>query len=577
MTRNKVWIGIGVVASLVAIGAIVATTVRARFGGEINALGVDLGRPDAYVSTPALSKLPRDMVKAPVLREVLDEDFAFYYEEHEDRLGLRGAVKRIAFEHDKTLTDQLLEAALDEPAEMAFWADAKGAPRYWLMALTRNTLARTVQELGSVALKDNQLSVIESVRIGSSQVSAYALKLSPRRTLALLSLGNRVVVLSDPGLLFDAERHVDGASLALIAELLSGDTSSQSVYRRSLGLGVAGSGHTLVADARLLSFGYGHFFPGVQALRIDIDAGGAALRTHLRVADSGALPTEPAGRALWSALPAAAASCAVLPVDWAQLKLVLAGAKGAPAAEADKKKWDAIADRLDGPAAVCWYAKSQLHTPIVVARVKTAGDADMAFALDALSRWLAPANAVDASVPTRQGVGRWAREVKAPWGSRGEGEETIYRPTLALQDRWLTFSPDDALVELALDAQARRYPSMADALPVTSPTLAVLAPKQIAAMVRRESFEVIGPDQELFRQAAERRLVPRLDALGRLPAVRATTTGSPDAQRWVALDWQPLAPVPAAAAVAAPVAAGSSAAAAAAASAAASAAKRGRS
>ena len=130
MTRNKVWIGIGVVASLVAIGAIVATTVRARFGGEINALGVDLGRPDAYVSTPALSKLPRDMVKAPVLREVLDEDFAFYYEEHEDRLGLRGAVKRIAFEHDKTLTDQLLEAALDEPAEMAFWADAKGAPRY---------------------------------------------------------------------------------------------------------------------------------------------------------------------------------------------------------------------------------------------------------------------------------------------------------------------------------------------------------------------------------------------------------------------------------------------------------------
>jgi len=80
---------------------------------------------------------------------------------------LRGAVKRIAFEHDKTLTDQLLEAALDEPAEMAFWADAKGAPRYWLMALTRNALARTVQELGSVALKDNQLSVIESVRIAT--------------------------------------------------------------------------------------------------------------------------------------------------------------------------------------------------------------------------------------------------------------------------------------------------------------------------------------------------------------------------------------------------------------------------
>jgi len=570
VTHNKVWIGIGAVASLVVIGVIVASTARARFGGEINALGVDLARPDAYVSTPALSKLPRDMVKAPVLREVLDEDFAFYYEEHEDRLGLRGAVKRIAFEHDKTLTDQLLEAALDEPAEMAFWADAKGAPRYWLMALTRNALARTVQELGSVALKDSQLSVIESVRIGSSQVSAYALKLSPRRTLALLSLGNRVVVLSDPGLLFDGERHVDSKSLSVIADLLSGDSASQSVYRRNLGLGAAGSGHTLVADSRLLSFGYGHFFPGVQALRVDIDAGGAALRTHLRVSGSGALPAEPSGRALWSALPANAASCAVLPVDWAQLKQVLTTAKGAPAAEADKKKWDAFADRLEGPAAVCWYAKSQLHTPIVVARVKTAGDADMAFVLDALSKWLAPASAVDASLPVRQGANRWAREVKAPWGPRGEGEQTLYRPTLALQDRWLTFSPDDALVELALDAQARRYPSMAEGLPATSATLVVLAPKQIATMARRESFEVIGPDQELFRQAAEKRLVPRLEALGRLPAVRATTTGVPDAERWVALDWQPLAAVSAAA----PAAAASVAAPA---SASASAAKRGRS
>ena len=89
-----------------------------------------------------------------MLRDLLDEDFAFWYEEHEDRLGLRGAIKRIAFEHDKTLSDQLLEAALDEPAEMAFWADAKGAPRFWLMALSRSTLARSLQELGSVALKE---------------------------------------------------------------------------------------------------------------------------------------------------------------------------------------------------------------------------------------------------------------------------------------------------------------------------------------------------------------------------------------------------------------------------------------
>ena len=551
MTRKQVWIGLGSLLALAAIGAAVffATTGWTRYGDEINALGVDLARPDAYISTPALSKLPRDLVKAPVLRELLDEDFAFYYEEHEDRLGLRGAIKRIAFEHEKTFTDQLLEVALDEPAEMAFWVDAKQAPRYWLMAMTRNVLARTLQELGSVAAKDKQLTVIGSVRFGSAEVTAYALKLSPRRTLGLLALGNRVVVLSDPGLLFDGERHVDKRSHDVVAALLSGDAGDQAVFRKSLGLGAAGAGSTLVADMHLLSLGYQHFFPGLRAMRIDVGAGGSALSTQLRVSSAGALPSPAAERALWSALPANAASCALLPADWSALKRVLVEAKGAPTVAADKQRWDAFADQLEGPAAICWYARSQLHTPIVVARLK-APTGDAAFVLDALSHWLAPASASDvpAAAATASGAAqRWAREVVAPWGPRGEGEAASYRPTLALQAGWLTFSPDDALVDLALDAQARRFPSMAEALPASGTTLAVLSPRQMAELTQREAFAVIGPGQELFRQSAEGRLMPRLEAVGRLQAVRASPVGAPDAQGWVALDWQAFAAQPGAA------------------------------
>lgn len=531
--NRKQWAGIGVAAVLVAGGIVAATIGWSRFGGSINALEVDLGHPQAYVSTPALSRLPRDLVKAPVLREVLTEDFAFYYEEHESRLGLQGALKRIAFEHDTTLADKLIELALDEPAEMAFWTDAKGAPRHWVMAMTRGVLARTLQGAATLATNDRQFSVIDQVRVNGDTLPVYALVLSPRRTLALVAQGNRVVVLSDPGLLFDGERQVDVHSRDVVAGLLSADPKAQALYRRNFGLGEAGNAHTLVADARLMSFGYQHFFPGLKALRFDLAPGGAVLATQLRVEGAAALPAAPADRALWSAVPANPAACTLLPAEWARAKAV-AGAAG----------WSALADQLDGPAAICWYPRSQFHTPLVVAQLKD-GAADPSASLDALTAWLLPAKAATLSPAARAGVNRWQREVSAPWGPHGDGDASTYRPTLARQGRWISFSPDDALVDLALDAQARRFPSVADSLPPGRATLAVIAPRQVAELARREAFAVLPPEQELFRQAAERQLVPRLDALGKLPLSRALADGKPDANGWVAVDWQSLAALPA--------------------------------
>jgi uncharacterized protein YfaA (DUF2138 family) len=526
--NRKQWAGIAVATVLVAGGIVAATIGWSRYGGSINALEVDLEHPQAYVSTPALSRLPRDLIKAPVLRDVLTEDFAFYYEEHESRLGLQGALKRIAFEHDTTLGDKLIELVLDEPAEMAFWTDAKGAPRHWVMAMTRGVLARTLQGAAALATNDRQFSVIAQVRVNGDTLPVYALTLSSRRTLALVAQGNRVVVLSDPGLLFDGERQADAHSRDIVAALLSADAKVQAVYRRGFGLGEPGNAHTIVADARLMSFGYQHFFPGLRALRFDVAPGGAVLATKLRVDGLAALPAAPADRALWSAVPANPAACTLLPADWARARAV-AGATG----------WPALADQLDGPAAICWYPRSQFHTPLVVAQLRE-GAADPSASLDALTGWLLPAKATPLSPAARTGAQRWQREVSAPWGPHGDAAATTYRPTLARQGRWITFSPDDALVDQALDAQARRFPSVADSLPVGPATLAVIAPRQVAELTRREAFEVLPPEQELFRRAAERQLVPRLDALGKLPTARAVATGTPDAEGWVAIDWQPL-------------------------------------
>jgi len=525
---QKKW-AIATGAIVVAALAIAAATLLgySRYGGHIGGLGVDLRQPAAYVATPSLTALTRDLVKAPVLRELLTEDFVFYYEGHEDRLGLAGAIKRVAYEHETTFTDDLMALTLDQPAEVALWADDRGAARHWALAMTRGPLAKAIQGLGAIAAKDKQLTLLAELPLatfGLQSVPVYALSLSPRRTLAIVSRGNRVVVLSDPGLLFDNERQPDPEAAKVVAGLLSGDEAEQGLWRRQFGLPTPGANHTLVAGGPLLALGYHRFMPALQALRIDVAPGGASLHSWVR--RGSAWPTSP-----WAVVPAQAAACSVLPVDWAVARTVLSGAKGgnAPGGDATAALAE-MAQSFDGPAAVCWYPKSQLHTPLLVAHAK--GPAPSAATQEAFMRWWLPKGA-------QWEGGTKAVDITAPYGSKKQDDASAYRAAFRRVGDWWLFSPDDALVARAEDAIARRYPSVADTL-AGQAAVAVAAPAQVAELLRREALAVLPQEQAAMRQAAETQLLPRLAAFGQLPAAQAVPQGSPDAQGWVALDWRPV-------------------------------------
>ncbi|MEK8030017.1 DUF2138 family protein [Ideonella sp. DXS29W] len=509
-------------SAVVAIGVGVATFGYARYGGQINAKGVDWRAPAAYLATPSLTGLSRDLIKAPVLRELLTEDFVFYYEAHEDRLGVAGAIKRVAFEHETTFTDDLLALVLDQPAEVALWADDRGAARDWALAMSRNALAKVIQGVGAIAANDKQLSLVAEVPLaafGLQKVPVYALTVSPRRTLAIASRGNRVVVLSDPGLLFDNERRADPEAAKVLAQLLSGDEGEQGVWHRHFGLGAPGAQHSLVASGPLLALGYHRFMPSLQALRVEVAPGGASLRSWIR--QGAGWPASP-----WAALPAQPAACSVLPVDWTVARTVL-GADAGDAASALKQ----MAESFDGPAAVCWYGQSQLHTPLMVAHAK--GPAPSAEVQEAFMRWWLPRG-------TAWQSGDKAADIAAPYGARKLDDASGYRAAFRRAGDWWLFSPDEALVSRAEDAIARRYPSVADTTAGASP-VAVAAPAQMAELFKRETLAVLPREQGGMRQAAETQLLPRLADFGKLPAAQAVPQGKPDAQGWVALDWRPLA------------------------------------
>ncbi len=531
--QRKWMVVAGLAAGAVVAAGAVMLGAHKRFSGHINALGVALDAPAAYVATPSLTALSRDLVKAPVLRNLLTEDFAFYYETHEDRLGLAGAVKRVAFEHETTWRDDLLALALDQPSEAALWTDARGAARHWALAMTRDALARVIQGLGQLAASDAQLTLIADVPLATfamETVPVYALQLSPRRTLAIASRGNRVVVLSDPGLLFDDERKPDRKAATVLGALLSGDAGDQALWRRHFGLAEpAGTAHTLVAGGDLLALGYQQFFPALQALRVDVTPGGAALNTWVRQGSD--WPASP-----WAALPAQAAACAALPVNWVQARQVLTGAEGKRGAGDAGPALAEMARSFDGPAAICWYGASQLHTPLLVAHAS--GPAPSAATLQAFMQWWLPNQAA-------WSPGDKAAIVDAPYGAKRQGEEVGYEMAFRRAGDWWLFSPDAALVSRAEDAIARRYPSVADTLGAGAKTaIAVAAPSQVAELLRREALAVLPVEQADFRQAAETLLFPRLASFGKLAAAQAQPAGARDANGWTPLRWQPVGSAP---------------------------------
>lgn len=541
MTRNRMVVAAFGSLLVVLAGLLLYRSVgRAAYEGPVRSVSLDLTRPDALVRTRSLSSLPRGLLQVPLFRDLLTEDFVFYYEEHPDRLGLKGSLRRIAYEHRLEWNDELIAWVLDRPAEVALWRGGDGTLRYWLVSVTRGELAKVLQEAATVTLKDRYLTLAGPVTVEGKPVDFFAFEYSPRRTLLLGAYGDRVVILSEPGMLLGEDRMPRPEAEKAIAGLLSPDPQRQALFRDAFRLEAEAPEHSVVVRTHYLSFGYQRFFPGVEALRFDFGGGGWATRVlwggeHLEA-------TALRDQALWGALPARAAACALLPVDWrtgqALLDRALEGAGRKPVA---------LAEELEGPAAVCWYPGSRLQAPLFAATLKAPRE-DLAPLFEAVFDWsVGPAPAKSGKGTPGAGGGRWQRTLQVPFvgvDSEGRPVPGPLTVTLACRGRHLYFSPDAARVEQALATLEKRYPSLADTLPGPVVTLGILSPKGLAEMGREEALVMLPRGAEPgFRSAAERLLLPRLDAMGKYPSYRlALAQGSVPGQGWQAVEWQELRP-----------------------------------
>lgn len=568
LTRKQ--IAVGAVALVVAGAAVVQMVWRPlHLFGRTRALDarqvqLDLTYPDALIDSQSLSQLPRDVLRVPLLRDVLTEDFVAYYEGNEDRLSVAGALRRLAYEQKLDLAETVLKHVFDEPARVMLWRGPDDKLRYWVLSMQRNGLAKALEAIATVATSDTQLSKVADA-LGDSGAPVYALRLSAARSILIAGKGDRLIALSEPGILLDKDGKPIAKQVSALAALLSDDTAKRNVQGTAYALPAQEpTGHHIVVSANYLSFGYQQYFPGIEALRFDFGSGDGNGWQSAALIDPGHLTSKWDNAGLWRALPSDPAACATLPVDWKAagtlLRSVTGDAKEISEAAAH------VGDAFAGPAAACWYGKSSLVAPLFVAKLSSAAQAEAVKpALGALfgqivGSYEAKAQADDKSGPykrlpvtTRPGPANatlWQRPVSARYGTAQSAgapfaaqlsSDRYFPVTLAIAGDVVVFSPDARLVDDALAVLAKRFPAVADSLPKdkTERIVLTMTPASLAPLVRREAGAALPADQEaVFLNAAQTHLFPKLKALSRYaPVSLALDGGVPSSRGWVPVTW----------------------------------------
>ncbi|PNG28268.1 DUF2138 domain-containing protein [Pseudomonas protegens] len=537
-----------VAAAVAGVGCKPKTPVVELAGDKLG-----LSRPDGLLETHSLTQLPKDLLAVPFLKDTLTEDFVFYYQAHADRLGLIGSLRRIIYEHDLKLQDNLIEQLFDQPADVALWRGVDGRLKDFLLVMDRGGLAKLLEPLAKVALDDTQLSKLAELKVGGDAVTLYQLNYNAGKSLAFASHGDKLVVLSNPAKLYDLSSGADdehgAVSTAALEALLNGD----KLFPEAFGLEARKPEvqQRLAVNSSVLAMGYQRFIPNFAGLRFDMDAKGWHSYLAMQEQDN-----QPAFdfKPIWQAMPMGASACVALPLAAEQQKplLVKLGAEEAVA--------NSLTEHMAGTAGLCWYADSRLYTPLLVASLKDKDNTQLDGELGKLFGSMVGAR--ESKVPERifpvveqqnGEVHQWQRQVSSNFGQYPAKEakdpqaitgRAFMQVSLARHGSTLVFSLDDKLVSKALDTLDKRFPPLADVVPKDALMPVYLGPQSLAQLIQQETFDSLPQDMEpVFNNAAQTYLVPKLRTLGGYGKYALTLPEGSEPNghwQWLPLQWRAL-------------------------------------
>lgn len=524
-------------------------------------------KPDALVVTKSLSSLPSDIIKQTALGHILTKDFVFYYLDSEGFLGLKGAIKRIAFEHEETIVDQVLAAALNTPSELAFWKSYDGRLSDFMMSVERNTLTDIMAGLARIAADDKQLSKVGERKINGESVGVYRLWYGMNKNLFIAATENKLFFFSHRDMQLPTAEKVRSWT----TKPNDKDPSLANIWDHP----VPDAKHLIYLSASYLSFGYQKFFPSLEAIRFQYAEGPGW--SSQAMSDGAKIKYSPDGvMTLWGAVPKSPALCFAAPIDDGEVSK-LAGA----VFKEKKSEATSAVSLVQAPVSVCWFAKSKLYTPLLVARVSAPLSSeflDYAFEkmignfeagilsegemqkrkeqLEKITNGekisdLVRASKFEDSFPVTKDVQSngviYTREVSSRYGlydanaSPNQAKmrsKKYFKVRLAQWKGFLIFSPDDSLVDTTIAVIEKRYPALRDMLPNDSSPILVTDPGEVAALIEQASFDSLPAEQEsVFRESVSRRLLPALERMKKYAALGVSIPQS-EQRQWQEFSWQ---------------------------------------
>jgi uncharacterized protein YfaA (DUF2138 family) len=500
-------------------------------------------KPDVVVNTQKFTTLWRDILKTSFFKKMVNEDLLFYYDESESSLSLKGTAKRIAFEREKSMFDELLAYVLDRPMQLAYWKSYNGRLNHFMGITKRSGLTDIMSAISNVALNDKQLSIAGKREVDGEKVDIYQLDYTSHDSVFFYTLHDEIV--------FFSSYHLPMPSKEVRNKIFNMSSSENENYD-----------HTLFVSTKFMSFGYQFFSPGLDTLRFQYSekSGWSTALENGKVLGT---------KTLLSAIPVYPAFCSFAPFRFDQVEKIFT-------VPADFK------GKVTEHVAVCWYENSKIFTPLFVfmtegevsensfkplfeevvgsfekgilspeeialrqQQIEEMNNGEEVKDLVKAKKFVKPFE-VDSFKDEKSW--KLSREISSPFGfyqlSESKNAEDMrskkfFKVTLAHHRDFLFFSADDKLVEKALSTLQKTYPNVKDMLKGDEIPLFLLDPFRVSKIVKETSLESLPEGEEaLFRDSLIARLFPAFEKMGDVKPILGSLSAAAQQQLWSEVEWR---------------------------------------
>ncbi|MGK0289580.1 MAG: hypothetical protein ACI86H_001025 [bacterium] len=482
-------------------------------------LNLGIPTPDGVLVTQNLANFPKDIIENPTLKKILTEKFLFYYEGSESHLSLKGTLRRITFENQLSFKDHIVKSILDQPAEIAFWKGHDGRLSEFIMIVRKSPRSNLMTLALSLANKnDRSFKSEEDFFISKTKkVKVYSLKYGKRKKLYFTGIQNRYYFFTRKNLMIS-----QGTSTE---EQVAG---FRNLYKRNLRqgifsplFGVKGSSgkHTLIVNAKYLSFGYQRFFPSLRAFSFTFRKKIWATRA-LVLGKTPYLKTEQ----LWKAFPKDPSLCVALPVDASRVKSVITGVM--------KQNYGEITKLVESATGICWYQDSGLYTPLLAAKVKPVVVAKQD-QIEQLFRRVVYGKSGGNLVKKKTQDGFVLEKVFT-------GRKKQLNIRFAYWKGYFLFSLNGSLVDRGVNVLEKKMVPLFEQLKGKKNFAAIIFPKNLSEFLTKEITSTLKKRDEItFLNSAKTHLFPTLKNIATIPSYGLSMPIGNHGQypKWEKLEW----------------------------------------